>query len=221
MLIYNFYNWSYWGTYAPPNYLGNQKVTFDGENKLIIVNYGETDIDVRVDVYSAWKEWLLFPYLNNTKYEQAMSAVGGDPLPGARLLGSTFFLENGWKMRTWEGNHTLNVVGNIFSRDGSPLFVSTLDKWTVSINLTTSTLVETIVPEVAITADDLVSITDSVWGYDNGTGTDIDTRITNISTDVSAVANNVWDQIIDTDKSQSAGDKLKKIATKTQDIALS
>ena len=94
-LIYNYNNWQFWGDYNPPLYLGEQKVTFDGLNKLILVNEGVTELDFRVDVYSAWKEWIQDPNQVNAKWEKALDVIGGDPLPGDRVLGTTFFLENG------------------------------------------------------------------------------------------------------------------------------
>ncbi len=116
------------------------KVTFDGENKLIIVNQDETVLDVRDDIYSAWKRWAA--NADNAKYAAAMRSVGGDPLPGGRFLGSTFFLLNGWKIRPFEGDHTLNVQGNLYSEDGASPFARTIGDYNVAISLTTSSLVE-------------------------------------------------------------------------------
>ena len=90
-------------------------VTFDGPNKLMIVNPGVTEIDVKVDLYSDWKEWTLLS--DNSKYLPAMSAIGGEPIGGGIFVGSTFFFLNGWKLRPYEGNHTLNVVGNLYTDD--------------------------------------------------------------------------------------------------------
>jgi hypothetical protein len=33
-------------------------VTFDGPNRLIIVNDGETELEAERDIYSAWKRWM-------------------------------------------------------------------------------------------------------------------------------------------------------------------
>lgn len=196
MLALGFGDWTFWEAYSPPNYLGPQRVTFDGLNKLILINEGETDIDFRVDVYSAWKEWLKDPNHINAGFVLALSVTGGDPLPGNRSLGTTFFLENGWKMRTWEGDHELTVTGNFFSRDGSPAFVPTELPWTITINLNTSTLVETITPETSLSTGDITSI-------------------------AGATATEVWDEVIDTNKGENARTKLRKVASKGQDIALS
>ena len=222
---FNYGNWQFWGDYNPPLYFGEQKVTFDGFNKIIIVNEGVTELDFRVDVYSAWKEWTLDPNQTNLKWEQALSSIGGDPLPGNRELGTTYFLENGWRMRTWEGNHSLTVTGNVFTREGEPIFVPTLNPWTITINLNTSTLVETILPELSLGSGDISSIADAVWA-EVLSGTAAGTRLVELADAVAAsntslTATEVWDYIIDTGKNQAAGDKLKKIATKTQDLALS
>jgi len=142
MLIFNYAEWTFWESFNPPNTVGPQKVTFDGPNKLILINFGETNIDLRIDVYSNWKEWVL--QRDNSKFQKALSVVGGDPLPGAKALGTTFFLENGWKFRTWEGEHILTMTGNIFSRDGTDPFVPTLGNFRITVNLNTSDLVETL-----------------------------------------------------------------------------
>jgi len=220
-VAFNYNRWNYWSIYDPANDLyGDSKVTFDGVNKLILVNYGETSLDFKEDVYSNWKEWIADPTLQNAQYETAISAVGGDPLPGDRALGTTFFLENGWRMRTWEGDHELTVTGNVFTRTGVSLFVPTLESWTITINLNTSTLVETILPSLSLGADDIAAVADATWA-ETLSGTSAGDRLIALATALANVDQDVWDYIIDSDKSQSAGDKLKKIATKTQDIALS
>ena len=213
MLIFNYGNWQFWGEYNPPLYLGEQKVTFDGINKLILVNEGVTELNFQEDVYSAWKEWLRDPNQQNAKYIDAVSAVGGDPLPGARALGTTFFLENGWRMRTWNGDHELTLSGNAFTREGDPLFVTALGNNTITINLNTSTLVETIFGETNITAGDIAAIAAGVWAneFDDSTTAEAILR---------AIPDDVWNYVIDTTKGEIAREKLRKIATKTQDIAL-
>jgi len=118
------------------------KATFDGPNKLILINNGVTLIDIKIHLYSSWKQWVL--NRDNAKYEQAMRGVGGDPTIEGRFLGSTFFLENGWKIRTWEGDHRLTVEGNLFASDGSNPFVPTVGDWNIVTNLSTSNLIDTI-----------------------------------------------------------------------------
>ena len=138
------------------------KVTFDGPNKLIIVNSGQTYISVKTDLYSAWKQWVQIG--NNMAFLPALSAIGADPLPGGAVLGSTFFLENGWKIRPYEGNHTLTIVGNLYSRDGSDPFVDTLGTWNIRIVSSVSTLVETTTVGGVGTVQE---VKDAVWGATN------------------------------------------------------
>lgn len=162
ILLYNYSNWQFWGTYDPPLYLGEQKVVFDGPNKLILVNRDVTELNFRVDVYSGWKEWVTDPNQSNSRYLEALSVVGGDPLPGDRVLGSTFFLENGWRLRTWDGDHILTVTGNVFTREGDDPFVDTLLDVKVTVNLNTSTLVETIETGTLLGLDTQTQM-DEVW----------------------------------------------------------
>ena len=66
---FNYGNWQFWSVYDTANDLyGNHKVTFDGPNKIIIVNEGVTELDFREDVYSNWKEWLKDPNQQNPEY---------------------------------------------------------------------------------------------------------------------------------------------------------
>lgn len=118
------------------------KVDFNGPSKLIIVHTGITEVDVKVDLYSDWKEWVIVG--DNSKYPIAFSAIGGDPIGGGKFLGTTFFLENGWKIRPYEGDHRLDIAGNLYDRGGGNPFVSTLGDFNVVINTTTSNIVDTV-----------------------------------------------------------------------------
>jgi len=133
MLLLNYGFYEFWQNYQ-------HKVTFDGINKTIIVNNNILLLDFKIDVYSAWKQWAM--YRDNTKYALALSVVGGDPTVGGSSLGSTFFLENGWKMRTWEGDHRLVVQGNAYTRDGSSLFVPTINSHNIVISQQVSNLID-------------------------------------------------------------------------------
>jgi hypothetical protein len=121
-------------------------LTFDGPNKLMICNPGVTALDVTIDIYSDWKEWALLG--DNFKYDQAMRSTGGDPLPGSKALGSTYFLMNGWKIRPQEANHTLNVDGNMYCEDGTSPFTSTVGSWAVFVISTVSSLVDATVQQL-------------------------------------------------------------------------
>lgn len=112
------------------------KVTFDGPNKLIIVDNGETELDAQVDLYSDWKEWMLIG--DNAKYLPAFRTVGGDPLVDPQEISPYYFLLNGWQIRPYEGDHMLTVEGNVFVEGGGNPFIPTLGDYTVLVNLQTS-----------------------------------------------------------------------------------
>ena len=123
------------------------KVTFDGNNYLIIVNNGITSLDVKVDLYSDWKEWVVQG--DNSKYYPAFRTVGGDPLSATVSLGDYYFLQNqvgsGWRIRPYESNHVLTITGNLVAEDPDyAMFVQTVSSYNVQIKLVTSSLTQTV-----------------------------------------------------------------------------
>lgn len=136
------------------------KVVINGPSKLIIVDENVTELDVKVDLYSEWKNWVADG--DNSKYVPAFSAIGGDPLPGGKFLGTTFFLENGWKIRPFEGDHDLTITGNLYDRAGGSPFVNTLGDYNVLISMTTSNLVDAVATSGS-TGPTASSIADAVW----------------------------------------------------------
>lgn len=178
---FNYNNWQFWRDSDGDNlaYGGgartfpNQKVAFDGERKIIFVNEGVTELNVKDDVYSAWKEWLLaspeYPYAAG--WLNAISAIGGEPLTDNLNVGSTFFLENGWRIQPKESRtpYLLNVVGNIYTREAGEnpfLFANGC-----SVNLTRSNLVDQLVATSSITQQDYDNIASAVWQLSKNTNT--------------------------------------------------
>jgi hypothetical protein len=106
--------------------------TFDGANKLVILSTGTTSIDL-ADLWSRWKDWLL---AGNAGYARAFDTVGGDPIdPSAGTIVPLYlFLQNGWKIRPQEADHTLSVAGGslIVSGGGDP-FADVLGDYTVRV----------------------------------------------------------------------------------------
>lgn len=96
------------------------KVTFNPGPKLITVNAGETEVDVKLDIYSAWKIWVLQG--NNSQYLQALRTTGGDPVGGGEFTGDSYFLINGWRI---EVDHSCNFDGVIYSDDFPSPFLAT------------------------------------------------------------------------------------------------
>ena len=149
-----------------PNLYPNQKVAFDAFSKIIYVNEGVTVLDVKIDVYSAWKEWVI----NSPEYPlpswqlEAISAIGGEPLNDTLNVGSTFFLENGWRIQPFASKnpYVLTVNGNIYTREagGNPFLFAE----GVSVNLTRSNLVDQVVATSTLSSGDREAIANEVWG---------------------------------------------------------
>jgi len=121
----------------------SSKATFHGSSSLIVITSGTTSIDVKLDIYSGWKEWLVVS--GNTNFLEAVRTVGGDPTVGSSFLGATFFLTNGWRIRSWEGTHELQVNGNLFVDGGGSPFVPTTGSYQVLITVQRSNLVDYLV----------------------------------------------------------------------------
>lgn len=108
--------WQIWGDDLWQLY---HKVTFDGPNKLIIINDGESSISIEDDIYSSWKQWAkLRDYL---KFIPACRSVGGDPTVEGNFLGATFFTINNWQIQISDNT---NFVGNVFSDDFTSPFTT-------------------------------------------------------------------------------------------------
>ncbi len=137
--------WEYWELY--------HKVTFDGVNKLILINDGVTSLDVKNDVYSSWKEWLLLNSLTNTQYQQAFSVIGGEPISDTEKIDATFFLINNWKIKPYPGQYSISIVGNLFTDDGSSILAAAdiVDNIqnNISLNLRTSAVVRLVTATVS------------------------------------------------------------------------
>ena len=188
---FNYGNWWNWEDYP------DQKVVFDGPTKTIFVSEGVTELDVKTDIYSAWKEWIINSPENpvGTAYQKAITAIGGDPITEQQNVGITYFLENGWRIQPFASKtpYTLTVSGNLYTREvGETPFLFAEG---VSTSLVRSNIVDLIRVEalgVNITEQDLRAIADQVW----------DEALSDHTTD------------------GTTGKKLGKIATKVQDIAL-
>jgi len=130
-LYYGF--WDYWEL--------RHKVTFDGANKLILINEGVFELDVQTDIYSDWKEWVALD--ENTKYLPPMNTVGGEPTIAGQRLDVTYFLINGWKLKPQPGSYDLNIIGNLFDVDGGSIKVPAdiSDKFPNNISISTNTSV--------------------------------------------------------------------------------
>lgn len=111
----NYGNWWRWESYdalATPPTFGEQKVVFDGLSRTISVVPGTTQLDIRTDVYSAWKEWTLAV---GSKWIPAIRTTGGDPTIAGQFSGDIYFLINSWKLLI--DLTEVAVTGVLFSDD--------------------------------------------------------------------------------------------------------
>lgn len=190
-------HWYFWEDDPDNQFFGTQKVAFDGPTKTIFVAQGVTELDVKEDIYEAWKEWQIVSPEQGTAmtWPKAITAIGGDPISDTQNVGTTFFLENGWRIqpRPTGDPYVLSVTGNIYTREtGENPFLFAEG---VSVSLVRSNIVDLIRVEA------------------------LGVNITN--TDIAAISAKVWDEVLaDHTTTGTTGHKLGKIATKTQDIAL-
>jgi len=128
------------------------KVTFNEITKIIEITQApdandEIFIDVKEDLYSDGKEdWVANENLR--KFYFPVEAVGGNPLPGEKALGTTFFLASDWKIRPYNASHRLIINGNLYSEDGSDFFLDTVGTYTVRIMQQVSSLVDSTIQQL-------------------------------------------------------------------------
>jgi len=127
--------WDYWQLY--------HKVTFDGINKLITINADETNISVKENLYSDWKEWLKVE--DNGKFLPAFRTIGGDPIniPAGLYAGDTYFLTNGWRVVI---PHNVNISGVLYTEEGDSPYIVQPGGGVIA---TVSNLVQTVVTQTA------------------------------------------------------------------------
>lgn len=107
---------------------------FDGPTKIISLSTGTAQISVR-ELLSRWADWVILS--DNIKYLPAFDQVGGNDIDvtvGTKIPIYGFLL-NGWRIRPYEGNHTLIVNDGILAvAGGGDPFVNTIGNYVVRIN---------------------------------------------------------------------------------------
>lgn len=96
----------------------DERVSFDGVNRRIKVHSDASAIDVKRDLYSAWKRWLQL--YDNAKYLPAMRTIGGDPVGSGLFAGDIYFMINGWQI---EIGHNVRVNGILYHDDPLDVYV--------------------------------------------------------------------------------------------------
>lgn len=109
---------------------------FSGPEKIIYLQSGVSSFDAR-NLYSNWKNWVLSG--NNSSFLPAFNSIGGDAVSSTKSVAPYYFLTNGWRIRPYEYNHSLNIDGNLFvdGGAGNP-FIPTTGNYNVFINISTS-----------------------------------------------------------------------------------
>ena len=90
---------------------------FDGDNLEINIPAGlGQSIDVQVDLYSDWKEWVK---MTGHLYLPAFETTAGDDLGGGTVISPYFFIRNdlGWRLKSNASDSTVRFEGNLFPRD--------------------------------------------------------------------------------------------------------
>jgi hypothetical protein len=98
-----------------------EKVTFDGETSVVLVDEFETEVDAETHLYSGWKRFAQSDP-DGLKYRPAFRTVAGDPISPTKSLGAVFFITNDWLIRPWLGNHELVVEGDLYAETGKDIF---------------------------------------------------------------------------------------------------
>ncbi len=133
------------------------KVTFDGINRLIIINSGEDEISVRDDIYSSWKEWVKLR--DNAKYLPAIRSTGGDPVGGGQFTGDIYFLINNWRILVSDAT---TITGTVYSDNFPSPFIAAEGANVVTNSV--SNLVQNLGFTGTINADNQL-IAEAVWSY--------------------------------------------------------
>lgn len=121
--------------------------TFDGTLRLITLESSVTSVDVQVDLYSDWKEWLL---QGNGQYPPAFSTLGGEPLSDVENIDGYYFLRNdlGWRIKPPEEDIEITIIGNLYGTDPDlPIFVTTYGTYDTVISLQVSSSAKVVTVE--------------------------------------------------------------------------
>ena len=141
-------------------------VKFDPFSKIIHINPGIVYLDVKSDIYSSWKKWMLFNDNNNMWQEPAMRAVGGDPITETKELGTTFFLTNGWRIKPWDNHTNISINGNLYVEEGGRPIIPD-DNGNDSVSMYVSNLVDSIIIDNTVVYDADAPVWDGPIGVTN------------------------------------------------------
>lgn len=123
------------------------KITFDADerefvcigppvNGVIVINLNE---DVYSDGKEDWQDPSTYPDLHKMNFP--VDAKGGEAF-GTLILGDSYLITDGWTFRPYEGDHLLQLVGNVGTDDGRELVEDTVGSYRVRVENVVSAIVE-------------------------------------------------------------------------------
>lgn len=114
-------------------------VDFNGEDLIITLEAGVSEVDVRADLYTEWKNWQREDRTDgssNRKYPPAFRTTAGDPITQTLDSGGYFYIRNdlGWRIRPAEEHATILFTKNLVPEDPTlDTVVPTIGAYTVLI----------------------------------------------------------------------------------------
>jgi hypothetical protein len=107
-------------------------LSFDGSTKVVSITT-DTELNVK-NLWSRYVDWFLTS--DNSKYGIAMTFTGADDIDvsAGTSIPVYLYLQNGWKVKPKEANHTLSVTnGILLTSDGSTPYQATSGSYNVVI----------------------------------------------------------------------------------------
>ena len=106
-------------------------LTIDPASKRIILDSASV---TATEIYSRVTDWQALS--DNLKYGLIIRQVGSDDLGGGLSIPPYYFLQDSWRVRPMESNHTLIITGNLFVEGGGVPVVNTLGAYNVAVQYT-------------------------------------------------------------------------------------
>jgi hypothetical protein len=122
------------------------KITFDATNRRFVVvgppdSEGIIEIDLQIDLYSdAVEDWKNPAYSDLAGMNFPIDAIGGNPF-GAKTLGISYLIKNGWAFTPYEADHKMVLIGNIGTQTGWELVDDTIGAYRVRVENDVSAIV--------------------------------------------------------------------------------
>lgn len=92
---------------------------FNGDERVFYCAVGVNLLTVE-DLYEDWKQWVVSGL--GSQYLPMFSAIGKVP-SSTGFTGQYFTIINGWKIKPYDGNHRLQIIGNLDSETGEDYII--------------------------------------------------------------------------------------------------